>query len=77
MLAEYHDAGLCATSDGSIIRLRVPLRPRAPRYRCSGCGDEVTSNALAEHPGIYVVQCTGCGLVTRVVVKIPFFVVTS
>lgn len=77
MLAEYHDAGLAETANGARIRLRTPVVPRAPRYPCSGCGAQVTSNTLAQFPGTYAVQCTGCGLVSRVLAKLSFFVVLS
>ncbi len=77
MRAELHDAGLYRTADGSVIKLRLPCRPRAPRYLCSGCGQQVTGNVDADEPAIYEIQCLGCGLVTRVVCQLSFFVVTS
>jgi transcription elongation factor Elf1 len=77
MREELHDGGLCQMENGHRLRLRVPLRPRKPRYQCPGCDSQVTSNSEADEPGMYVVQCNGCKLITRVVVECSFFVVTS
>ena len=77
MLAEIHDAGMCHTSSGAVIKLRLPARPRAPRYRCPKCDAQVTSEEIVELPGIYPVKCNSCGLITRVVVELSFFVVLS
>lgn len=77
MDAELHDAGTLTTDHGDVIKLRLPLMPRPPRYPCPSCGCQVTSNTIADRPGVYAVQCTGCGLVTRVVVVLQFFVVLS
>lgn len=74
---ELYDGGMCQMENGHRLRLRVPLRPRKPRYRCQGCDSEVTSNIEADEPGMYFVQCNGCKLITRVVVERSFFVVTS
>jgi len=77
MLDDYRDGGVCTLDNGHRIRFRLPLAPRAPRYRCPQCGDQVTSDKPAEEPGIYSVECSGCKLTTRVVVTVPFFVVLS